>query len=46
MSRLRCERCGLGYARRKVIGFMSDNHIDPDLAVEVFVLEPLPPAPR
>ena len=29
---------------RKVIGFMSDNHIDPDLAVEVFVLEPLPSA--
>jgi uncharacterized protein YbcI len=28
---------------RKVVGFMSDNHIDPDLAVEVFVLEPLPP---
>jgi uncharacterized protein YbcI len=27
---------------RTVIGFMSDNHIDPDLAVEVFVLEPLP----
>ena len=27
---------------RAVIGFMSDNHIDPDLAVEVFVLEPLP----
>src|SRR4051795_4556962 len=27
---------------RKVIGFMSDNHIDPDLAVEVFVLEPIP----
>src|SRR3954470_880920 len=27
---------------RKVIGFMSDNHIDPDLAVEVLVLEPLP----
>jgi uncharacterized protein YbcI len=25
---------------RKVIGFMSDNHFDPDLAVEVFVLEP------
>ena len=25
---------------RKVIGFMSDNHIDPDLAVEVFVLQP------
>ena len=31
---------------RKVIGFMSDNHLDPDLAVEVFVLEPLAPAPR
>jgi uncharacterized protein YbcI len=31
---------------RKVIGFMSDNHLDPDLAVEVFVLEPLPSAPR
>ena len=29
---------------RKVIGFMSDNHIDPDLAVEVFVLEALPTA--
>jgi uncharacterized protein YbcI len=29
---------------RKVVGFMSDNHIDPDLAVEVFVLEPLPVA--
>jgi uncharacterized protein YbcI len=23
---------------RKVIGFMSDNHIDPDIAVEVFIL--------
>jgi len=31
---------------REVIGFMSDNHLDPDLAVEVFVLEPLPPTPR
>ena len=29
---------------RKAIGFMSDNHIDPDPAVEVFVLEPLPSA--
>jgi uncharacterized protein YbcI len=29
---------------RTVVGFMSDNHIDPDLAVEVFVLEPLPTA--
>ena len=25
---------------RKVVAFMSNNHIDPDLAVEVFVLEP------
>ncbi len=25
---------------RKVIAFMSDNHIDPDVAVEVFVLAP------
>ena len=31
---------------RKVIGFMSDNHLDPDLAVEVFVLEPLPAEPH
>jgi uncharacterized protein YbcI len=30
-----------GLTGRKVVGFMSDNHIDPDLAVEVFVLEPL-----
>jgi uncharacterized protein YbcI len=27
--------------RRKVIAFMSDNHIDPDIATETFVLEPL-----
>jgi uncharacterized protein YbcI len=27
---------------RRVIAFMSDNHIDPDVAAEVFVLEPLP----
>jgi uncharacterized protein YbcI len=25
---------------RKVIAFMSDNHIDPDMAVETFVLQP------
>ena len=32
---------------RKVIAFLSDNHIDPDIAVESFVLEPLaePPMP-
>jgi len=26
--------------QRKVIAFMSSNHIDPDMAAEVFVLEP------
>jgi len=26
---------------RKVIAYMSSIHVDPDLAVEVFVLEPL-----
>jgi uncharacterized protein YbcI len=26
---------------RKVIAFMSQNHIDPDLAVEVFALQPV-----
>jgi uncharacterized protein YbcI len=25
---------------RKVVAFMSDNHIEPDMAVEIFVLEP------
>ena len=29
-----------GKLDRKVVAFMSQNHIDPDLAVEVFVLEP------
>ena len=28
---------------RKVIAFLSDNHIDPDVAVESFVLEPREP---
>jgi uncharacterized protein YbcI len=27
---------------RKVIAFMSQNHVDPDLAIELFVLEPVP----
>jgi hypothetical protein len=27
-------------AGRRVVAFMSDNHIDPDLAVEVFILKP------
>jgi uncharacterized protein YbcI len=26
---------------RRVLAFMSNNHVDPDLAAEVFVLEPL-----
>jgi uncharacterized protein YbcI len=30
-----------GLTGRKVIAFMSDNHIDPDMAVEIFVLEPV-----
>ena len=25
---------------RRVIAFMTDNHIDPDMAAEIFVLEP------
>jgi uncharacterized protein YbcI len=29
-----------GATTRKVVAFMSQNHIDPDLAVEVFALEP------
>jgi uncharacterized protein YbcI len=31
-------------SERKVIAFMSANHIDPDMAAEVFVLEPEPAA--
>ncbi len=27
---------------RSVVAFMSDNHIDPDLAAEIFILAPLP----
>jgi uncharacterized protein YbcI len=30
------ELCG-----RRVVAFISGNHIEPDLAVEVFILEPL-----
>jgi uncharacterized protein YbcI len=26
---------------RKVLAFMSDNHVEPDMAVEIFVFEPL-----
>jgi uncharacterized protein YbcI len=32
--------CVEGQLDRKVIAFMSQNHIEPDLGVEVFVLEP------
>ena len=31
---------------RKVIAFMSDNHIDPDCAVEVFLLAPADAGPQ
>ena len=31
---------------RKVIAFMSDNHIDPDVAVEVFLLAPPDAGPQ
>ena len=36
-----CSRKIEELTERRVIGFMSDNHIDPDIAVEVFILEPL-----
>jgi uncharacterized protein YbcI len=36
-----CSRAIEELTGRKMIGFMSDNHIDPDIAVEVFILEPL-----
>jgi hypothetical protein len=36
-----CSREIEGLTGRKVIGFMSDNHIDPDIAVEVFILQPV-----
>jgi len=28
------------HSGRKVRAFLSDNHVDPDIAVESFVLEP------
>jgi uncharacterized protein YbcI len=31
---------------RRVIAFMSDNHLEPDLAAEVFVLDSLPGTAR
>jgi uncharacterized protein YbcI len=36
-----CSKKIEGLTGRTVVGFMSDNHIDPDIAVEVFILEPL-----
>jgi uncharacterized protein YbcI len=33
-----CTRDIEGLTGREVVGFMSDNHIDPDLGVEVFIL--------
>jgi uncharacterized protein YbcI len=30
---------------REVVAFMSDNHMNPDMAAEVFVLAPDPPDP-
>ncbi len=26
--------------RRSVVAFMSDNHLDPDMAIEVFIVDP------
>ena len=31
---------------RKVTAFLSDNHIDPDLAVEIFMLAPAHAGPQ
>ncbi len=41
VMRTSCSRKIEELTGRKVVGFMSDNHIDPDIAVEVFILEPL-----
>jgi uncharacterized protein YbcI len=39
VMRTSCSRAIEDLTGRKVVGFMSDNHIDPDIAVEVFILE-------
>src|SRR5947209_908398 len=36
----RCDRRPPRALRKRVVAFMSNNHIAPDLAVEVFILEP------
>lgn len=41
VMRVSCSRQIERLTGRKVVGFMSDNHIDPDIAVEVFILAPL-----
>jgi uncharacterized protein YbcI len=46
VMRQSCSRRVEELVGRKVIGFMSDNYIDPDIAVEVFVLEPIPHEPH
>ena len=30
------------HTERSVVAFMSDNHVEPDLAAEIFILAPLP----
>ena len=47
-QRVMCDSCTRSVEQltgRVVIGFMSDKHIDPDIAVEVFILEPVDAAP-
>ena len=41
VMRTSCSRQIEELTGRQVIGFMSDNHIDPDIAVEVFIPHPL-----
>jgi uncharacterized protein YbcI len=31
---------------REVVAFLSDHHVDPDVAAEVFILKPRPPSER
>ena len=39
VMRTTCSRAIEELTGRKVVGFLSDNHIDPDIAVEVFILD-------
>jgi uncharacterized protein YbcI len=45
VMRTSCSRAIEELTGRKVVGFMSDNHIDPDIAVEVFILQALEKEP-